>query len=178
MLQDLEGTSFNAVVHAGGGWAGSDPGEDSFPVSLEVMWEANVKSAALAAHAAGALLRPGGMLTLTGAAAAMSETGTPGMAAYGMAKAATHHLMQTTSASLDCAGSRVNAILPLTIDTPSNRSAMPDADFSTWTSAGDIAAAIVGWAGGHSPPRNGSFVQMVTQNSRTSFEYDRDCTDI
>ena len=39
-------------------------------------------------------------------------------------------------------GVRVNAVLPTTIDTPANRAAMPDADFSLWTAPDAIAAAI------------------------------------
>jgi hypothetical protein len=114
------------------------------------MWEVNVQSAALAAHAGGRFLEPGGMLTLTGAAAAFTPGGTPGMSecsiecmlliaaptiriqistraresrchlanafarfstishaftrfllfavAYGMAKSATHHLMESFDA--------------------------------------------------------------------------------
>jgi NAD(P)-dependent dehydrogenase (short-subunit alcohol dehydrogenase family) len=37
---------------------------------------------------------------------------------------------------------RVNAVLPTTIDTPANRAAMPDADFSKWTRPEAIAAAV------------------------------------
>jgi NAD(P)-dependent dehydrogenase (short-subunit alcohol dehydrogenase family) len=37
---------------------------------------------------------------------------------------------------------RANSVLPGTIDTPANRSAMPQADFSTWTAPQDIARVI------------------------------------
>jgi NAD(P)-dependent dehydrogenase (short-subunit alcohol dehydrogenase family) len=36
---------------------------------------------------------------------------------------------------------RINAILPSTIDTPANRSSMPDADFDTWVKPEEIAAS-------------------------------------
>lgn len=65
-LQIAQPAGFNAIVHAGGGWAGSDPGDEAFPESLEFLWDVNVKSAALAAHIAGSMLRRGGNLTLTG----------------------------------------------------------------------------------------------------------------
>jgi dihydropteridine reductase len=80
---------FHAVVHAAGGWAGSDAGSDDFPASLQAMWEVNVQSAALAAHAGGRFLEPGGMLTLTGAAAAFTPGGTPGMSKF-LPKPANH----------------------------------------------------------------------------------------
>jgi len=40
-------------------------------------------------------------------------------------------------------GIRVNAVSPSTSDTPANRSAMPDADFSTWTPPERIAAVML-----------------------------------
>jgi len=36
-------------------------------------------------------------------------------------------------------------VLPLTIDTASNRAAMPDEDFSQWTPPADIAVKILQW---------------------------------
>jgi len=38
---------------------------------------------------------------------------------------------------------RVNAVLPDTIDTPANRRAMPNADYSRWATAEEIAEVIV-----------------------------------
>jgi len=38
---------------------------------------------------------------------------------------------------------RVNAVVPTTIDTPANRTAMPDADFSSWTPPERIARVIL-----------------------------------
>jgi len=37
---------------------------------------------------------------------------------------------------------RVNTIIPTTIDTPANRAAMPDADFSQWTPPAKIAEVV------------------------------------
>ena len=39
-------------------------------------------------------------------------------------------------------GIRVNAVLPSVIDTPANRSSMPDADFETWVRPEQIARVI------------------------------------
>ena len=70
LLGSLDRSGYDMVVHAAGGWAGSDPGSAEFPGSLEYLWRVNVESAALAAQAAGSELRPNGMLVLTGAHAA------------------------------------------------------------------------------------------------------------
>lgn len=57
------------------------------------------------------------------------------MIGYGMTKAAVHQMtasLATKGAKLP-ARSSVLAILPVTLDTPINRQAMPQADFGTWT---------------------------------------------
>lgn len=166
---------FGAIVHAGGGWAGSDPGDEQFPESLDFLWDVNVKSAALAGHIAGSMLQSGGNLTLTGAAAAHpADGGTAGMCAYGMTKAATHHMMESlvSSGKLGRDGGSIHTILPKTMATPANLAAMPDAATEEWHSPADIAAAIVGWAAGTlAPPMNGAYVDINTVGGHTSFAY-------
>ena len=56
-------------------------------------------------------------------------------------------LTETLHAELGALGVRVNAVLPTTIDTPANRAAMPDADFSAWTPPARIADVLVWLAG-------------------------------
>ena len=85
----------NAIIHCAGGWAGGALGEDSTLDSMDSMWKMNVQSAILASHLTARVLNPdGGLAVLTGAQAAALGA-TPDMAAYGMSKAATHHLTQT-----------------------------------------------------------------------------------
>jgi dihydropteridine reductase len=164
-----------AVVHAAGSWAGSAVDADDFAASLEHLWSANVRSAALAANLAGNLLAPGGMFTLTGAMAALDPAGTPGMAAYGMTKAATHHLLQSVAQGDGSGGlpgdAYANAILPATIDTEANRGAMPDADTSSWTAPEDIAAQLLEWAEvpASRPGVSGSLVEIRTVDNKTTF---------
>lgn len=81
-------------------------------------------------------------MVLTGAAAALGPT--PDMLAYGISKAAVHHMVR--SLSLSMIPVRVRGVLPVTILTQSNRLAMPSADISTWTPATVIADEIIRWA--------------------------------
>jgi dihydropteridine reductase len=164
--------SCTAVVHAAGSWAGSSVESTDFASSLEHLWSANVRSAALSAHLAGNLLQSGGMLTLTGAAAA-HDGPTSFMTAYGMTKAATHHLVSSVAEEGLPKGCEVNAILPVTIDTPTNRSNMPDADMSTWTPAEEIANELCLWATNDNGqrPGNGALVRVETVNGKTKWKW-------
>jgi dihydropteridine reductase len=76
---------------------------------------------------------------LTGANAAL--TGTGGMIAYGMAKAAVHQLTKSLASSSSGLpkGATTLCLLPITLDTPGNRAAMPGADTSSWTPVSELA---------------------------------------
>ncbi|KAL3907637.1 MAG: hypothetical protein SGARI_003443 [Bacillariaceae sp.] len=111
-----------------------------------------------------------GLMVAIGATPALGTT--PGMMGYGLSKVSTHHFVQTlgdmTKKSVtsktkrkvarrlrhDLSGGQgdsylnslnVIGILPTTIDTPMNREAMPQADFSQWTKSVDIAKEIGSW---------------------------------
>lgn len=62
--------------------------------------------------------------------------------AYSAGKAALLRLTESMSAELLPKGITVNAVLPSTIDTPQNRAAEPDADYSKWVSPDSIADVI------------------------------------
>ena len=114
------------------------------------------------------------MLIFTGAAAAKdSGAGTVGMAGYGMAKAATHHLAQNLGAGEELpTGAAVAAMLPATIDTPMNRTFMPDADHASWTPMADMAEKILQWSEGADRPPTGALVSVTTSGGVTVFTTD------
>jgi NAD(P)-dependent dehydrogenase (short-subunit alcohol dehydrogenase family) len=64
------------------------------------------------------------------------------MGAYSASKAAVIRLTESASAELKGHGINVNCLLPGTLDTPQNRQAMPDADFSRWVATESLAAVI------------------------------------
>jgi NAD(P)-dependent dehydrogenase (short-subunit alcohol dehydrogenase family) len=65
-----------------------------------------------------------------------------GLGAYVTFKAALVTLIRTLALENGAAGITANAVLPGTMDTPANRSAMPDADFSKWLKTSDVAETI------------------------------------
>src|SRR5204863_2064344 len=66
-----------------------------------------------------------------------------GMAAYAASKAAVAALTVALAEEVVKQDILVNAIAPSTMDTPSNRKAMPKADRSLWAKVEDVAAAIL-----------------------------------
>jgi NAD(P)-dependent dehydrogenase (short-subunit alcohol dehydrogenase family) len=55
-------------------------------------------------------------------------------------------LVQTVALENADAGMTANVILPGTMDTPANRKAMPDADFSKWARTEDVAELVLSLA--------------------------------
>jgi NAD(P)-dependent dehydrogenase (short-subunit alcohol dehydrogenase family) len=66
-----------------------------------------------------------------------------GMGAYAAAKSGVLRLTESLAEEVASAGVRVNAVMPSIIDTPTNRRDMPDAKFTTWVLAEDIAEVVV-----------------------------------
>jgi dihydropteridine reductase len=158
-------------VCTAGGWAGGNAADDGVVDTTQRMFTLCVQPSVTAAHVAGKHLKEGGTLVLTGAAAALAPT--PGMLAYGMAKAATHHLVRSVGAPGGGLPpfARVVALLPRVIDTPNNRKFMPGQDTSTWTPVEDIAGKVLEWCERHESPRlaSGSLVEAATSGGRTKW---------
>lgn len=71
------------------------------------------------------------------------------LGAYVTFKAALAMLVQTVALENADAGLTANVILPGTMDTPGNRKAMPDADFSKWAKTEDVADLVLSLASDH-----------------------------
>jgi NAD(P)-dependent dehydrogenase (short-subunit alcohol dehydrogenase family) len=65
-----------------------------------------------------------------------------GMGPYAASKAGVMKLTESLAAELKSKRVTVNAVLPSILDTPRNRVDMPNADFSTWVSATEVAEVI------------------------------------
>jgi NAD(P)-dependent dehydrogenase (short-subunit alcohol dehydrogenase family) len=75
-------------------------------------------------------------------AAAVGLKGGAGMAVYSASKAAVIRIVESLAEEHRGDGVTVNCILPVTIDTPQNRAATPNADTSGWVTPAAIARAI------------------------------------
>ena len=84
--------------------------------------------------------KSGKIIHVAGAAGLKGSTGN---AAYSASKSAVMRLTESLSAELKPHGVNVNCLLPMIIDTPANRQAMPGSDFSKWTQPDSLARVIL-----------------------------------
>ncbi|TWB23640.1 NADP-dependent 3-hydroxy acid dehydrogenase YdfG [Nitrospirillum amazonense] len=103
-------------------------------------------------------LSDGGAIVNVGAAAA--ERAGIGMGAYAASKAAVARLTESLAAELG-GRIRVNAVLPLVMDTPQNRADMPGVDPKTWTATAAVADAIVFLASRAARAINGALIPVT-----------------
>jgi NAD(P)-dependent dehydrogenase (short-subunit alcohol dehydrogenase family) len=83
-----------------------------------------------------------------------------GGAGYAAAKAAVLAFAQAVAVEYRADGVRCNAVLPSVIDTPANRAAQPDADFSRWVPPAQVAAVIRFLCGEESAPTSGAAIPV------------------
>lgn len=88
------------------------------------------------------------------------------MIAYSISKTGVHSLALNLAETFISYGNeqRVVTILPETIDTESNRIAMPKSDFTKWAKPIQIAELIRGWVDGLNVPNNGSYALLKVKN--------------
>lgn len=84
----------------------------------------------------------------------------PGAAAYIVSKSGLVALIRTLSLELTGSGVTVNGVLPTTIDTPANRSSMPDADPSKWARPESIAQTLIFLASREASQINGALIPI------------------
>ncbi|MBW2231496.1 MAG: SDR family NAD(P)-dependent oxidoreductase [Deltaproteobacteria bacterium] len=133
----------DVLVNGVGGFGGGTPVHETEIALWDRLYRINVRTAVCMSAAAATRMTSGGGGVIVNVASQASVDCPAGIAAYSASKAAIVVLTRSLQAELGDAGVRVNAVMPTTIDTPANREAMPDADFSTWTAPEEIARVIV-----------------------------------
>ncbi len=81
-------------------------------------------------------------------------------AAYAASKSGVIRLVESMSEEVRSKGINVNCILPSIIDTPENRAAMPNADYSKWVKPSDLARIMLFLASEDARPINGAAIQV------------------
>ena len=128
-----------AVINTVGGFAARTPLTELDPAVLTGQLELNLLTAALVTkHALRAMTAAGqGRLVHTASRAAVVTRGSG--FAYSVSKLGVLHLVTMAANEVRGTGITVNCVVPNIIDTPANRSMMPDADHDAWPKIPDIA---------------------------------------
>jgi NAD(P)-dependent dehydrogenase (short-subunit alcohol dehydrogenase family) len=149
-----------AVVNLVGGFASGGLVHETDPAEFERMIELNLTPAFMLARAAMPRLVERGGGAFIGVSARPALRPFPGAAGYITGKAAVLAFVQALDAEYRDSGVRCNAILPSVIDTPANRKATPDADFSKWVQPAEIAKVVRFLVSDDSAPTSGAAVPV------------------
>jgi len=150
----------DVLVHTVGSFAGGQSIAETDAVTFQRMFDLNVNSVFHMLRAAIPVLRRtgDGRLIAIGSRAAVDPG--PGVGAYSASKAAMVSLIRTAALENKDAGLTANVILPGTIDTPANRTAMPKADASKWVHPAAIASLITWLASDAGRDVNGAVIPV------------------
>lgn len=148
------------LVHTVGGFAGGQTIVDTSDATFAHMLDINLNSVFNILRAAIPALRSSGhgRIIAIGSRAAL-EPGA-GVSAYSASKAAMTSLIRTAALENADASLTANVILPGTMDTPENRKAMPQSDFSQWVRPATVAALTVWLASDAGKDVNGALIPV------------------
>lgn len=135
-----EAGGLTGLVNIAGGFVWETVADGSLD-SWDRMYAMNVQTSVNGCAAALPYLRKdgGAIVNIAANGAARADTG---MAAYAASKSGVMRLTEALAKEELHNGVRVNAVMPSIIDTPANRSDMPDAEFSDWVSPKALANVI------------------------------------
>ena len=133
----------DVLANVAGGFKMGPPVHETSVADWNFMLDMNAKSVFLMCRAVIPHMLNKGKGKIVSVAARAAVEGKAKMAPYCVSKAAVITLTQSLAAEHKFNNINVNCILPGTIDTPQNRTDMPDADFSKWVPTIDLANEIL-----------------------------------
>jgi NAD(P)-dependent dehydrogenase (short-subunit alcohol dehydrogenase family) len=150
----------DVLAHTVGGFAGGSSVADTDDAMFQQMFNLNLNATFFLLKAAIPALRKSGMgrIIAIGSRAAVEPGANIG--AYSASKAAMVSLVKTVALENQDTGMTANVILPGTMDTPTNRKAMPDADFSKWVRPATVASLMVWLASEAGSDVNGAVIPV------------------
>ena len=132
----------DALVNTVGAFRGGKPVHEADPADWDFLFNANVRTTLMCCRAVipQMLKQKGGKIINVSSREGLEAHA--GFAAYSASKSAVLRLTESLAAELKNSDINVNCIMPSIIDTPQNRAAMPNADFSKWVAPEAIADVI------------------------------------
>jgi NAD(P)-dependent dehydrogenase (short-subunit alcohol dehydrogenase family) len=150
----------DVLAHLVGAFAGGKPVAETDDATLDRMLDLNLKSAFYILRAVMPQMRRqgAGRILAIGSRAAVEPGAMAG--AYSASKAALVALVRALAGENGNPAITANIVLPGTMDTPANRAADPNADFSKWVPPADVAAMLVHLASDAASAVNGAVIPM------------------
>jgi NAD(P)-dependent dehydrogenase (short-subunit alcohol dehydrogenase family) len=131
----------NVMCNAAGGFLMGDAVHETSDATWDFLFDLNARSILnMSAAVIPSMLTRGGGKVVNVAAKALA--GAANMGPYIASKAAVIRLTESMALELRGQGINVNCVMPGLIDTPRNRTDMPNADFSHWVTPLQIADVI------------------------------------
>jgi len=155
----------DVLAHTVGGFAGGQSIADTDDDTFQRMFDVNVNSAFYLLRAALPAMRKArnGRIIAIGSRAAVDPG--PGVGAYSASKAALVSLIRTVAGENKDAGITANVILPGTMDTPTNRKMIPNADVGKWVQPANVASLVLWLAGDAGADVNGAVIPVYGKDA-------------
>ena len=144
----------HAVVNLAGGFAAGQPVAETSIETFEAQFALNLRTTYLVCHAAIPVLAEDGAIVCTSSQTAREPFA--GSAGYAASKAAVTALARTIAKE----GARCNVVSPSLIDTPANRTSMPESAWGKLVPPSRIAELVFWLCGPESAALNGAELQV------------------
>ena len=148
------------LAHLVGGFAGGKTIADTDDATFQRMLELNLNSAFNIMRASIPAMRRAGKGRIIAIGSRAAEEPGPKVGAYSASKAALVSLVRTVALENKDAGITANILLPGTMDTPANRRAMPNENFSQWVKPASVASLIVWLCGDEAQDVTGAAIPV------------------
>ena len=150
----------DALVHVLGGFAGGKSIADTDDATWQQMQTLNFNAAFWTLRETIPHLRKSGAgrIVVVGSLSAVEPHA--GLGAYVTSKMALAALVRTAALENADAGVTANIVLPGTMDTPSNRKAMPSADPAKWVQPAEVAKVLLWLASKQAASVNGASIPI------------------
>jgi len=150
----------DVLVNTVGAWRGGKPVHQDDLETWDFLFNANLRTTLLCCRAVIPQMLKQRRGKIINVASRNALAGSAGYAAYSASKSAVLRLTEALADELKAPDINVNCIMPATIDTPQNRAAQPNADFTKWVEPSTIAEVILFLASDASRAINGAAVPV------------------
>ena len=150
----------DVLVNTVGGWGGGKPASEEALATWDFLFNVNLRTTLHCCRAVVPQMLKQQRGKIINVASRDGLLGSAGYSAYSASKSAVLRLTESMADELKASNINVNCIMPGTIDTPQNRAAMPDANFSKWVEPSALADVILFLASDAARAINGAAVPV------------------